>query len=234
MARRQAGAHSGVNPFLKTERKMENTSGQGKLAAVPPEIDRWNWGAFLLNWIWGIGNNTYIALLVFVPVVNFVMLFVLGTKGSIWAWRNARWNSVEHFKSAQRKWAIWGVVLWFVAFPLLFGGIFFGLATAFKNSDAYRLAIAKLQANPEAIAILGPPISAGMPWGSISVSGPQGKAGFSFSVAGQKAKGVVYLDATKDMGQWRMNRIELEIEGRTHRIDLNRDTRASLGANSSF
>jgi len=25
---------------------------------VPAEIDRWNWGAFLLNWVWGIGNNT--------------------------------------------------------------------------------------------------------------------------------------------------------------------------------
>ena len=21
--------------------------------AIPAEIDRWNWGAFLLNWIWG-------------------------------------------------------------------------------------------------------------------------------------------------------------------------------------
>ena len=30
---------------------------------IPPEIDRWNWGAFLLNWIWGVGNNTFIALL---------------------------------------------------------------------------------------------------------------------------------------------------------------------------
>lgn len=34
---------------------------------VPPEIDRWNWGAFLLNWIWGVGNNTFIALLTLVP-----------------------------------------------------------------------------------------------------------------------------------------------------------------------
>jgi hypothetical protein len=42
---------------------MDNTSGQGERAHVPAEIDRWNWGAFLLNWIWGIGNDTYIALL---------------------------------------------------------------------------------------------------------------------------------------------------------------------------
>jgi hypothetical protein len=73
---------------------LENTSGQGKSASIPAEIDRWNWGAFLLNWIWGIGNNTYIALLMFVPFVNMVMLFVLGFKGSAWAWRNKRWG--EH------------------------------------------------------------------------------------------------------------------------------------------
>ena len=69
---------------------------------IPPEIDRWNWGAFLLNWIWGVGNNTFIALLTLVPVVGFVMLFVLGAKGSRWAWRNGRWDSVEHFKRVQR------------------------------------------------------------------------------------------------------------------------------------
>src|SRR3990170_1543286 len=133
--------------------KLENTSGQGKAAVVPPEVDRWNWGAFLLNWIWGIGNNTFIALLMFVPFANFVMPFVLG-------------------------------------------------------------------ANPQAMAVLAPPIKTGMVQGSINSSGPSGKADISFSVEGQKAKGVVYLDATKDMGQWKANRIELEIEGRPDRIDL--------------
>jgi hypothetical protein len=47
-----------------------NTSGQGERGFVPPEIRRWNWGAFLLNWIWGIGNDTYIALLLFIPLVT--------------------------------------------------------------------------------------------------------------------------------------------------------------------
>lgn len=46
---------------------MENTSGQGATAEVPAEIDRWNWGGFLLDWVWGIGNNTCRAFLVFVP-----------------------------------------------------------------------------------------------------------------------------------------------------------------------
>ncbi len=78
---------------------------------LPPEIRSWNWGAFLLNWIWGIGNNTYIALLSLIPVMNVIMPFVLGAKGSAWAWRNGRWDNVDHFKRVQRRWAIWGAVI---------------------------------------------------------------------------------------------------------------------------
>ena len=76
----------------------ENNSGQGKLAALPPQLTGWNWGGFFLTWIWGIGNNTFIALLALVPFVNFVMIFILGAKGNEWAWQNKRWTSIEHFK----------------------------------------------------------------------------------------------------------------------------------------
>lgn len=199
---------------------MENTSGQGKLAAVPPEVDRWNWGAFLLNWIWGIGNNTYIALLMFVPLANMVMPFVLGAKGSVWAWRNKHWDSVEHFKRVQRVWARWGFGLLVLGIAFLVG-LFFFISSLMKSSDPYHLAYSRLQSNTEAMEILGPPIKTGFVQGSINVSGPSGKADISFSVQGQKASGVVYLDATKDLGTWKVNRIELAIDGRPGRIDLN-------------
>lgn len=78
---------------------------------MPEELKGWNWGAFLLNWIWGIGNRTYIALLMFVPFVNLVMIFVLGVKGNKWAWHNRQWESVEQFKAVQKAWAVWGVVI---------------------------------------------------------------------------------------------------------------------------
>ena len=57
----------------------------------------------------------------FVPLVNVVMIFVLGAKGSEWAWRNERWRDVEHFKRVQRNWAIWGLVAWggVIVMPLL-------------------------------------------------------------------------------------------------------------------
>ena len=199
---------------------MENTSGQGSVAVVPAEIDRWNWGAFLLNWIWGIGNNTFIALLVFVPFVGFVMPFVLGVKGSAWAWRNKRWDSVEHFQAVQRKWAKWAVIVYLLLIALVAASMFFAF-TALKNSDVYALAVARLEANPDAVAQLGAPIRTGIPMGHFQISGPSGKADFSFSVEGQKNRGTVYVDATRDMGTWKINRMELELEDSGKRINLN-------------
>ena len=66
---------------------------------IPAEIKRWNWGAFLLNWIWGIGNQTYIALLALVPGFGFIWMLVLGAKGSAWAWRNGRWGQRRAFQA---------------------------------------------------------------------------------------------------------------------------------------
>lgn len=89
----------------------ENTSGMGKLARIPEGVKGWSWGAFLLNWIWAIGNRTWIGLLCFVPYVGWVMSFVLGFKGREWAWRNKRWNGIDHFNEVQRRWSFWGLVI---------------------------------------------------------------------------------------------------------------------------
>ena len=94
---------------------MENSSGNGKSAMLPPELRGWNWGAFFFNWLWGIFNNTFIALLCFIPFVNIVMIFVLGAKGNEWAWQNKRWNSIEHFKRVQKNWAVVGLILFILS-----------------------------------------------------------------------------------------------------------------------
>ena len=77
----------------------------------PAELRGWNWGAFLLNWIWGIGNSVWIALLSFLPFIGLIMLFVLGAKGNEWAWQNRKFDNVEEFKAVQRAWTRWGVGL---------------------------------------------------------------------------------------------------------------------------
>ena len=187
--------------------------------AVPPEIDRWNWGAFLLNWIWGVGNNTFIALLTLIPLVGLVMIFVLGAKGSRWAWRNGHWDSVEHFKHVQRRWAIWGVVFWVGAIALFFG-IFGSVFFLLKHSEAYQLGVARLQASPVAASLLGTPITAGNPAGTIAVSPGSGNAILSFSASGPKAAGIVFLQAVKKDGVWSITRLTLKLNGSDNAIDL--------------
>jgi hypothetical protein len=78
---------------------------------VPPGVAGWSWGAFFLNWIWAIGNRTWIGLLAIIPYVGFVVAIWLGFKGREMAWKNGRWDSLDHFNRVQKKWSQWGVGL---------------------------------------------------------------------------------------------------------------------------
>jgi len=78
---------------------------------LPPGIKGWSWGAFFMNWIWAIGNRTWIGLLAMIPYVGFIVAIWLGFKGREMAWKNKQWKSVEHFNRVQRNWSICGLVL---------------------------------------------------------------------------------------------------------------------------
>jgi hypothetical protein len=78
---------------------------------VPLEILHWNWGAFLLTWIWGLGNKVTISLLSFVPLIGMFIPFLLGWKGNEWAWKNKKWENIEHFKKVQKKWLVCGLAV---------------------------------------------------------------------------------------------------------------------------
>ena len=198
---------------------MTNTSGQGAAAAVPNEIRGWNWGAFFLNWIWGIGNNTLIALLMFVPLVNFVMIFVLGARGNEWAWRNKRWEDVAQFRRVQRNWALAGAVLW-VAAALFSVVLFFGLTAAMKQSEAYQMASAAVAQDTRVQQQFGTPLAFGTPMGSIEVNGPTGSAKLSFSIEGPRGRGTVFVEAEKRMGRWEMHGLAVQPDDSTPPIPL--------------
>ncbi|HKS58654.1 MAG TPA: cytochrome c oxidase assembly factor Coa1 family protein [Steroidobacteraceae bacterium] len=188
-------------------------------APLPPEIDRWNWGAFLLSWIWGIGNNTFIAFLTFVPLVGIVMPFVLGAKGSAWAWRNKRWDSVEDFKATQRKWAIAGVIT-IAGMVVLVAVSMTAVFASLKKSEAYQMTVQALNADPEAVEMLGQPITTGIPNGNLNVRGPEGEASLSFSAEGPNGSGTVYMKAIKSLGQWQLQDAVLEDSNGGRRINL--------------
>jgi len=83
----------------------------------PECYGRFNWGAFWLTWIWGIGNGVGIALLCLIPFVNIVMQFILGFKANEWAWEKQKhYKTPEEFDRSQQSWTTAGWVVFVISF----------------------------------------------------------------------------------------------------------------------
>jgi len=102
----------------------------------PAELDKFNWGAFLLSWIWSIGNGVWIGLLALVSPISLIMMIILGFKGNEWAWKAKKWDSVEHFKTVQAKWQKWGIIILVasVVVSVVFGILFSVIAISVVGS----------------------------------------------------------------------------------------------------
>ncbi|MBQ6516905.1 superinfection immunity protein [bacterium] len=98
--------------LLKNSRMQENSNSTINESSmnndIPDNIKQWNWGAFWLSWIWGIGNKSFKTLWALIPYFGFIWMFVCGAKGNEWAWKNKEWATVEEFNKTQKKWAIVG------------------------------------------------------------------------------------------------------------------------------
>jgi hypothetical protein len=112
---------------------MRTTAGQSGEILVPPEVNGWSWGAFLLSGIWSIGNRVWIGLLSFIPLGAIIMPFVLGAKGNEWAWRKKAWRGTDHFKSVQRTWTYWGIGIWSM---IVVGAVIAGALATFDAGGA--------------------------------------------------------------------------------------------------
>lgn len=102
----------------KTE-KAEYQTYTPASSQVPPEVNKWNWGAFVFNMWWGIGNKAYLPLLCLIPLFNCVWVFICGAMGNKWAWQAGRFTSVEDFKARQASWNRAGFVAFWVYIAIL-------------------------------------------------------------------------------------------------------------------
>lgn len=109
---------------------------------VPEEIKKWNWGAFSLNVIWGIGNKAYLPLLCLIPIFGLIWVFVCGVKGNEWAWQSGNYTDLESFQKVQATWnrAGWIMFLIWIGIILLYIALFVLLMSfAFNNyPEPYR------------------------------------------------------------------------------------------------
>jgi hypothetical protein len=90
-----------------------------------------------------------------------------------------------------------------------------------RSNEAYIEALERARTSPAVIEELGEPVEPGF-WvgGSVNSSGPSGEADLMFPITGPDGSGTVYLQATKSAGIWSFERLEVEVEKRSGRIDL--------------
>lgn len=118
------------------------------------------------------------------------------------------------------KWAVPVLVLIIVA---MIGLFIVGVMKLLKSSEAYSGAIAIAQSDSTVIAALGEPVQEGFfLTGNISTSGPSGRANLSAPLSGPKGEGTLHIRATKQDGQWKFDRLVLEVEDTDKFLELNR------------
>lgn len=130
-------ALSGQSPYYGPDGQRLAPEPMGQPAEPPDDLPDgvrgWSWGAFLLTWIWAIGNRQWIGLpalvlylcsaieigsefryfhflpLALTPYIGIVFAVWLGAKGRETAWRRGKWDSLEHFNRVQHKWTVAGI-----------------------------------------------------------------------------------------------------------------------------
>ena len=96
----------------------DERSGKGDKSEFPKELNKWNWGAAGLTWIWGAYHSVWMSFLSWIPILNLFFWIILGLNGNKWAWQKTKWESVEKFQLAQNKWKPWGILFFILTIIL--------------------------------------------------------------------------------------------------------------------
>jgi hypothetical protein len=119
------------------------------------------------------------------------------------------------------KWFVpTGCLSLIVIFALFIAGIFFGVTSMMKDSDAYKGTMTQVQNNKLVIEKLGNPIEDdGMTSGSINITNDSGNCDLQIPIKGPKGKATVFVVAEK-RGTWKYSQIIVYIKATKEEIDL--------------
>jgi len=157
--KKTVSAYNGVNAYnggyVGRETELHNTPRGFVQESYPAEFEdkrvshveieraksKWNWAAFLLNWIWGVGHDCWWPLFAYmglgllsaifvvaIPVLPFLtpvsisisnlatlaISIYLGVKGNSVAWKNGCFDNIEHFERKERRWLYAAIAVWCV------------------------------------------------------------------------------------------------------------------------
>ncbi|MBL8048362.1 MAG: hypothetical protein JNJ45_06735 [Chthonomonas sp.] len=112
--------HGGFNPMGNHYNRGE-TYGSGPL---PEQYKKFNWGAFVFTWIWGLNHKKPILLVLIllgligrgntalgavIGVAQLGISIYLGIVGNQWAWDSGRFSTPDEMQKCQTIWGWWAL-----------------------------------------------------------------------------------------------------------------------------
>jgi hypothetical protein len=111
-----------------------------------------------------------------------------------------------------------GVLVLLSAFA---GGLFYVIASEFRASYPYQLAVRRATESPAVVAKLGTPLHIG--WfvmGSIKFENADGDASISIPISGPNGKGRIFVVGNKHANHWSFDTLEVDVSGQDEPIPL--------------
>lgn len=91
---------------------IKENSREGIKITKDKRLNKWNWGAFILNGFWAYPNGLKkIGLLSFIPGFNFLTMFYFGINGTRLAWKNNKTFNFEEYLELQKTWSMAAIKL---------------------------------------------------------------------------------------------------------------------------
>lgn len=116
------------------------------------------------------------------------------------------------------------------AFILAIMSFVFGLM---KSSEPYQTGLSRARADAAVVATLGEPITPGyFVQGNINTSGSSGEANLAIPLKGSRGAATLYVEASKQAGEWQYETLVVALDEGGQRIDL-RDEDASAEASGN-
>lgn len=85
---------------------------QEDLVSSSTQLKKWNWAAFLLTPLWAFANKLDgYGVLSCIPGMNIIIMFYLGFKGNVLAFKKSKLKSVQEFNQVQKIWEKWTIFI---------------------------------------------------------------------------------------------------------------------------
>ena len=83
----------------------------------PEGMDRFNWGAFFLGWVWAAAMESVTGVLLSI-FLGFVGNLIIGFRGNKMAWQAREFKDLEDFIWIQEEWTRWGLIVFIITFSV--------------------------------------------------------------------------------------------------------------------